>query len=82
MKRISALAHLIDIAAVVHGEPIVSLRRILIMLALTMPAIAGSALAAELESIVRELAARLATADEAEADPPADRPVHEVPPHY
>ena len=39
---------------------------------------------AELESIVRELAARLAAAedDRAEAGPAADRPVHEVPPHY
>ena len=57
MKRIFALAHLVNIAAAVPGGPIVSFRRILMMLALTAPALAGNDVAVELETIVSEVVA-------------------------
>jgi CubicO group peptidase (beta-lactamase class C family) len=57
MKRIFALAHLVNIAAAVPGGPIVSFRRILMMLALTAPALAGNDVAIELETIVSEVVA-------------------------
>ena len=57
MKRIFAFAHLVNIAATAPGDPPVSLRRILTMLALTMPAHAGNDVAVELNTIVNEVVA-------------------------